>query len=169
MTLVIGVPQNAAELDQVRELMRAFVAWHRLRHRQDLELIDRYFDPDEFDAELASLPGKYAPPDGQLLLATMDQQPAGCVAIRRVDKETCEMKRMFVSQDLQGKGLGRALASAIFDEAKRLGYRSMVLDTSIRQAEAQALYRKLGFDEVGPYYELPDGLRAWLVFMRRAL
>lgn len=169
MTLAIEAPRGAAELDLVRDLMRAFVSWHRSRHQQDLELIERYFDPGEFEAELAGLPGKYASPDGQLLLATIDGRAAGCVALRRIDEETCEMKRMFVSQDLHGMGVGRALALAIMDEARLLGYLSMVLDTSVRQIEAQSLYRKLGFAEADPYYEMPDDLRAWLVFMRRAL
>jgi GNAT superfamily N-acetyltransferase len=145
--------------------MRAFIAWHRARHQQDLALTDAYFDPVAFEAELAGLPGKYGPPRGRLLLATVDDRPAGCVALREIDRDRCEMKRMFVYPDWHGRGIGRALADGIIADGRRLGYRSMLLDTSIRQAEALALYRQLGFREIEPYYELPDDLRRWLVFM----
>ena len=169
MRIDVFTPATAAELDAVRALIRAFVAWHRSRHQQDLELIDRYFDAAEFEHELADLPGKYGPPDGALLLATADGAPAGCVALRRIDETTCEMKRMFVYPEMQGAGIGRALAHGILDEARRLGYASMVLDTSIRQSEAQTLYRKLGFRPTEPYYDMADDVRDWLVFMRREL
>lgn len=153
------------QLDAVRALMRAFVAWHRERNAEDLDLIDSYFDGAAFEAELASLPGKYAPPRGRLLLATVDGRAAGCVALREIDAEDCEMKRMFVYPDLQGQGVGRALGEAVIRAGREAGYRSMLLDTSFRQTEAQALYRRLGFQEIEPYYSLPDRLRNWLVFM----
>ena len=169
MTLSVQTPDTPEQLDDVRTLIRSFVAWHRARHQQDLELIDRYFDAAAFEHELADLPGKYGPPGGALLLATLDGAPAGCVALRRIDDTTCEMKRMFVPPELHGHGIGRALAVAVLEEARRLGYRSMVLDTSIRQKEAQSLYRKLGFEPTAPYYDMPDDVRDWLVFMRREL
>jgi putative acetyltransferase len=165
----ILAPDGIEQLEQVRRLMRAFVAWHRRRHQEDLALIDAYFDAAAFESELASLPGKYAPPDGRLLLATHDGRPAGCVALRRIDHEACEMKRMFVDEALQGQGVGRALGHAIIDEARAAGYRTMYLDTSIRQREAQTLYRRLGFRDIEPYYDLPPELRHWLVFMKLSL
>jgi putative acetyltransferase len=163
------IPTTAEQLDQVRALMRAFTAWHRQRHREDLALIDSYFDAAAFEAELASLPGKYAPPRGQLLLAMVGAQPAGCVALREIDSARCEMKRMFVYPHRQGQGIGRAMAEAVIRDAGAMGYRSMLLDTSIRQAEAQALYRRLGFRDIAPYYDLPEALRNWLVFMELRL
>ena len=153
------------QLDAVRALMRAFVAWHRERNAQDLDLIDSYFDGAAFETELASLPGKYAPPRGRLLLATVDGRAAGCVALREIDADACEMKRMFVYPELQGHGAGRALGEAVIRAGREAGYRSMLLDTSFRQTEAQGLYRRLGFREIDPYYSLPDRLRNWLVFM----
>jgi hypothetical protein len=83
-------PETTAALDDVRALMRAFVAWHRERHVEDLALIDEYFDKKEFEDELASLPGEYSPPDGQLLLACDDDKPAGCVALRRLDRRPAD-------------------------------------------------------------------------------
>lgn len=165
----IRVPTSADELEQVRALMRAFVGWHRERHHQDLPLIESYFDAAAFEKELASLPDKYAPPTGRLLLATVDGAPAGCVALREIDADACEMKRMFVYPEYHGRGVGRALGEAVIDAARTAGYRVMRLDTSIRQAEAQALYRRLGFQNTAPYYELPEELRSWLVFMELPL
>ena len=79
------------------------------------------------------------------------------------------MKRMFVHPDQQGQGVGRAPAEAVIREARAIGYGRMLLDTSIRQAEAQSLYRGMGFRDIPPYYNLPDDLRAWLVFMELPL
>ena len=169
MTVAIRTPTTAAELEQVRDLMREFVAWHRARHAQDLHLIDEYFDEAEWQSELASLPGNYAPPTGALLLATVDGAAAGCVALRDLGDGVCEMKRMFVYPGLHGKGVGRALGDAVLSEARALGYRTMRLDTSMRQAEAVGLYRRLGFHDIEPYYDLPAPLRNWLVFMERPL
>jgi GNAT superfamily N-acetyltransferase len=167
--LDVHVPTSAADLDHVRDLMRAFIGWHRGRHQEDLALIDSYFDAAAFEAELAALPGKYAPPGGLLLLATVEGVPAGCVALRGIDATRCEMKRMFVYPAYHGRGVGRALGEVVLGAGRAAGYRTMLLDTSIRQAEAQALYRRLGFREVAPYYELSEELRDWLVFMERQL
>jgi putative acetyltransferase len=98
--------------------MRAFVAWHRERHVEDLTLIDEYFDKNEFEEELASLPGKYTPPDGQLFLARYGDKPAGCVALRRIDRQVCEMKRMFLYPQYHGKGIGMTLGEAIIRDAR---------------------------------------------------
>jgi GNAT superfamily N-acetyltransferase len=149
--------------------MRGFVAWHRERHVEDLALIEQYFDQNEFEDELASLPGKYAPPDGQLFLACDDHKPAGCVALRRIDGQACEMKRMFLYPQYQGKGIGRKLGEAIIRDARDAGYTIMRLDTSWRQQEAQALYSKLGFQRIDPYYDCPPALKDWLVFFELPL
>ena len=79
------------------------------------------------------------------------------------------MKRMFVYPQHHGKGVGRALAEAIIKEARGLGYQAMRLDTSVRQDEANALYQRLGFQTIKPYYELPEDVRNWLVFMELKL
>jgi GNAT superfamily N-acetyltransferase len=163
--LDVKTPSTIHEWDQVRALMRAFVAWHRQRHHQDIQLVDSYFDAAAFDAELAALPGPYAPPKGRLLLACLDGRAVGCVALKDLGGGQCEMKRMFVHVDAQGRGVGRALATAIVNEARGAGYRTMLLDTSIRQMEAQALYRSLGFAPGDPDMSLPQPLRDWLVFM----
>jgi putative acetyltransferase len=108
-----------------------------------------------FDRELASLPGAYAPPDGALLLARDGSAAAGCVALRRVDDRTGEMKRMFVREPYRGSGLGRRLALAIVEEARRRDYARLVLDTLPKLTSAIALYRDLGFRECTPYLAEP--------------
>ncbi|HET7076174.1 MAG TPA: GNAT family N-acetyltransferase [Chloroflexia bacterium] len=167
--LHIAEVTTAEQLDSVRDLMRAFVAWHRRRHGADLALIDRYFDAPAFEAELAALPGKYDRPWGRLLLAAYADQPAGCVALRELAVGVCEMKRMFVYPQLQGKGIGRALAESLIAAARSAGYAAMRLDTSVRQAEALHLYRRLGFQRIDPYYELAPDLQRWLIFMELRL
>ena len=162
-------PSTPEQLDQVRHLMRAFVDWHRKLHTEDIHLIDGYFDAKAFEEELASLPGKYAPPGGRLLLAVGDGQPAGCAALREIDTQVCEMKRMFVYPRFHGKGIGRALGEALIREARTIGYVTMRLDTSFRQDQAQTLYRSLGFKRIKPYYDLPEELKNWLVFMELRL
>jgi GNAT superfamily N-acetyltransferase len=169
MPISIAILRGTAQLNDVRLLMRAFIAWHRQRHAEDIHLIDQYFDSTAFENELRTLPGAYVPPRGQLLLATYGGTAAGCVALREVNVTSCEMKRMFVYERFHGQGVGRALAMEIIAQARSLGYQRMLLDTSIRQAEAQGLYTSLGFGVIAPYYELPKAMRDWLIFMELRL
>ena len=162
-------PTQPTGLDDVRALMRAFVAWHRARHVGDIDLIERYFDQAAFDEELAGLPGKYARPRGRLLLASVDGQPAGCVALRDLGDGICEMKRMFVPEAFRGRGVGRALAEHLIAAGSEAGYRAMRLDTSRRQSEAMHLYERAGFRRIPPYYTLADDVKDWLVFFELTL
>lgn len=109
-----------------------------------------------FDQELKTLPGKYAPPDGRLLLATENDDLAGCIALRKLEDGVCEMKRLFVRPAYRSHGLGRVLVKTIIDEARLLGYTQMRLDTLPGLMDkAIALYRSFGFSEIGPYCENP--------------
>lgn len=115
-----------------------------------------------FEEEIARLPGEYAPPEGRLLLATWGEEPSGCVALRKIGGETCEMKRLFVREQFRGQGLGRILARAIIGEAREAGYRYMRLDTVPKLVNAIGLYRALGFKEIDSYrYNPIDGASFW--------
>lgn len=112
----------------------------------------------DFDKELARLPGEYAPPDGRLLLALNDTNPIGCVALRKLEEGICEMKRLYVKPSGRGEGLGKLLVKAVIDEAIKIGYTKMRLDTVPKMKEAITLYRSIGFYEIEPYRENPiDG------------
>jgi GNAT superfamily N-acetyltransferase len=160
----VRVAETAPDLEEVRRLFRSFVAWHRERHTDDLDLIDAYFDEAAWDEEVSRLPGDYAQPDGVLLLAVEAGISLGCAAFRRLDDETCELKRMFVPPMARGGGVGRALAESVLDHARKAGYRRMCLDTSVQQTEAIALYRSLGFEEIPAYHQIPEEMRGWLAF-----
>ena len=139
-----------------------------VRSGADLAATTRLFDEyaaslpvdlsyQDFAAELAGLPGKYAPPAGELLLARDGQgEPLGCVALRAIPPAgCCEMKRLYVRPRGRGLGLGMALVETVLSVAARIGYREMRLDSLPSMVEAVALYRKAGFGPIEPYYDTP--------------
>jgi ribosomal protein S18 acetylase RimI-like enzyme len=141
--------RTAADLAAVAELFAGYAA--------SLPVDLGYQD---FDGELAALPGKYAPPAGDLFLARdAAGAPLGCVGLRPLpDDGCCEMKRLFLLPAARGLGLGRALTEAVVDHARSLGYRELRLDTLASMTAAQALYRSMGFKPIGPYYApTPEG------------
>jgi ribosomal protein S18 acetylase RimI-like enzyme len=165
----IVLVDSAAQLQQVTELSRGFVAG-----LVELDKSLGVYDPDTFEAYgyeggQAHLPGDYAAPDGCLLLALADSKPAGCVALRKLDETTCEMRMLFVRPELQGLGIGRALVLRLLEQARSMGYSTMRLDTSPHMVSAHRLYGSLGFREVEQYEDRPDSLRNILVFMERSL
>jgi len=113
--------------------------------------LDFDLDFQDFEEELANLTDNYAPPKGCLLLAEYKGQVAGCVALRELSDSICEMKRLYVRSQFRGLGIGRALAEAVIEEARRIGYTHMRLDTAPSMKTARTLYVSLGFKEISPY------------------
>jgi ribosomal protein S18 acetylase RimI-like enzyme len=140
----LATTHSGPRLDDVRALFREYHSWLG---------VDLCFQ--SFEEELQSLPGKYGPPEGRLLLALDGERAAGVVALRKIGEGICEMKRLFVRPEFRCRGLGRQLAAAVIDAGRELGYREMKLDTVPKLVEAIALYRSLGFVEVAPYYHNP--------------
>ena len=140
--------ETLGELEPVRDILREYGA---------SLAIDLQFQ--NFDSELAELPGDYAPPAGQLLLAFVGDALAGCGGLRALPDvdhaNACEMKRLYVRPAFRRFGLGRVLAEALLDEARRAGYSTMLLDTLDEMESARELYATLGFTETAPYYFNP--------------
>ncbi len=104
-----------------------------------------------FDLELDTLPGAYAPPEGTIVVAYVDGEPAGCAALRKIGDGVCEMKRLYVKPAHRGDGVGRALAGEIVARAREIGYTTMRLDTLESMTEANSLYLSIGFRKCAPY------------------
>ena len=109
-----------------------------------------------FEEELASLPGKYAPPEGRLFLAFIENELAGCIALRKLEADVCEMKRLFLCENARGHGLGNQLIEKLIDEARQIGYTKMRLDTyPPKMGKAVTLYESHGFRPIEKYYDNP--------------
>jgi uncharacterized protein (TIGR02246 family) len=147
---------------------------HTKRHIEEVRALFREYQVflgvdlgfQGFEEELAGLPGKYVPPDGLLLLAMSGQKAAGCGALRKLDGRRCEMKRLFVRPKFRGRGLGKTLAKRLVDEALRMGYSTMVLDTLDKLKAAMGIYESLGFVPTKAYYRNPlSGVVYWKLDM----
>ena len=130
---------------QARQLFEEYAAW-----------VEISLCFQNFDQELAGLPGDYVPPRGRLFLLSTDSQVAGCIALRPLSEGICEMKRLYVRPEFRGLGLGKQLVSSVIAAAKEIGYTHMRLDTLPgRMDQALAMYRRIGFKEIEPYYSNP--------------
>ena len=137
--------EGGSDLEEIRALF--------LEYAQSLDF-DLCFQ--SFDQELLDLPGKYAPPHGRLFLCRVHGAAAGCIALKPLKDRVCEMKRLFVRPEFRGREIALKLSTKIIDEARLIGYSAMRLDTIAgKMAPAIALYRKLGFREIQPYYDNP--------------
>lgn len=137
--------ETPEQIEETRRLFREYEAWLG---------IDLCFQ--NFKKELADLPGKYAKPSGRLLLISQENQTVGCVALRKINVEICEMKRLFVRENFHGLGLGKMLIEKLIAEAQIIGYEKMRLDTlPDKMPLALKLYKSYGFYEVPPYYNNP--------------
>jgi putative acetyltransferase len=137
--------ESAQDLEEVKQLFREYANFLQ---------VDLCFQG--FESELAKLPAKYAEPEGSIYLAKVNEMPAGCIALWKLEDGVCEMKRLYVKPEFQGLGLGKQLANILLEEAKSKGYKKMKLDTLQRLTAANDLYVKLDFTKTIPYNINPE-------------
>lgn len=137
--------ESEEDIQQTRRLFDEYVTWLG---------VNLCFQ--NYDKEVAELPGEYFPPTGRLYIATENDEVAGCIALRKLEDSICEMKRLYVRPQFRGKGLGRMLVDRIIDDAREIGYHRMRLDTLPgKMDQAIAMYQSLGFKEIERYYDNP--------------
>lgn len=137
--------ETPEQIEQARTLFREYEMWFGLS-----------LCFQNFDEEVANLPGKYAKPDGRLFLAFSGEKIAGCIALRKLEEKVCEMKRLFVREEFRGLRIGKLLIEKVIEEAKLAGYEKMRLDTfPPKMSKAVKLYASYDFREISPYYQNP--------------
>lgn len=157
--------KSPKEILAAQELMREYLLWF-------FALVPGSESAPTFqgwESEIASLPSIYVPPMGRLLLATYDEQPAGCVALRHVTNQIGELKRMYVSPHFRGKKIGWHLGNTLLNEARSIGYEKIVLDSHFSMTHAHKIYEELGFIKVTAPPDFPQELIPVVVFMERDL
>jgi putative acetyltransferase len=163
---MITIDQLApGQVSIVQGMMKDYLAWV-------FTLQDASQDAPTFkgvDEEIADLPGIFAPPKGRFLVAELDCQVVGCVALKPIDENTCELKRLYVKQQARRHGVGQALVEKIVWEARQIGYKKMVLDSHKKMAGAHLLYRMAGFKDAAAPPDFPESLKDHVVFMERSL
>ena len=140
----IEIKEGYGNLKDIKVLFQEYTSWLGI----DLSY-------QNYTEEYLCLPGKYAKPDGRLYIAYVDGMAAGCIGLRKLDTQKAEIKRLYVRTQVRGLHIGRLLAEQVVQEAKAIGYQSIVLDTLFSMESARGLYKSLGFIETPPYYETP--------------
>ena len=136
--------RSRAEVDDAASLMRGLYEANKALYHDDLETIETYYQGSWFFDASPTIPDYYRPPQGDVLVAYLDDEPAGTVAIYGMDAENCELKSMFVATEFRGAGVARALCEKVIELAKDQGYRTVRLTTGVRQKPARRLYKGLG-------------------------
>lgn len=164
LTVVQAVTDE--QIRQVRELFEEYFEFLRTDVDKDAADLNDVAPLSGYKEEMADLPGKYAPPDGRLLLAQYAGQAAGCVAFYKYGDGICEVKRLWARPQFRGKKVGRTLVETLIEEARQAGYHTILLSTVDILTEAQSLYRSLGFELTEPYFDLPPEMLAHEIFLR---
>ena len=165
MAVSITRVETPEQIAAVRELLTEYLAW-----TSTIE-VDAMDAPTfhGIEAEVATLPGVFGPPSGRLLLAMDGAKPVGCVAFKRVDDSTCELKRFYVRAEFRGRGIGQELIARLIDEARDAGYARIILDSHISMTSAHRIYQSFGFENVPPPDDFPERLKHVVVFMRASI
>lgn len=138
--------KSGNEISAVRDLFIEYAEW-----------LDVSLCFQNFDEELATLPGRYAPPEGRLYLVKSNGKYTGCAGLRKIDDGICEMKRLYLKPEMRGSGIGKKLVQLLIDEARDIGYKSMRLDTiKEKMPNAVDIYEKFGFKKIDKYYDNPN-------------
>jgi GNAT superfamily N-acetyltransferase len=148
-------PAKPDDFPAIRELCNDFLNWCRERYGENAWFVDHYYTPEKTAALLESLPTIHSPPDGEVLVARVNEKIVGCVMMQRIDDKTCEMKRMFTSSDGRGLGIGRRLAENIVRIAAERGHGTMRLDTGRNHDAALSLINRLDFEKSRRITKLP--------------
>jgi len=150
--VTIAQVESPEQIQQAQELFTEYFAWLKTDVDTDVEDFDDVPSLAGYKEEIAGLPGKFAPPDGRLLLAQHEGKAAGCVAFYKFNDGVCEVKRMWLRPEFRGKKIGRLLMETLIEDARKLGYQSMILNTVDILTAAISLYESLGFVKTEPYY-----------------
>jgi ribosomal protein S18 acetylase RimI-like enzyme len=140
--------------DNNKEIKELFLEYTEMLVKNDVIFV-KYLEVQNYDSELENLEDKYGLPDGRLYIVKVENEVAGCIGLRKIDNENCEMKRLYVRPSFRGHKIANKLVEKIIDDAKRIGYKSMLLDTLPFLEGAIHLYKKFGFYEVESYNNSP--------------
>jgi GNAT superfamily N-acetyltransferase len=164
---MVSISQVSApkEIHDVQDLLREYTTWVFTLTAESNQAPTF----QGLEEELATLPGIYAPPTGSLLLATLNSQSAGCIALKRHDATTGELKRLYVRHTFRGRKIGRQLVNAVIETAREMGYQRLILDSHISMKSAHAIYEAAGFRKVETPIDFPEDLKPIVVFMEMNL
>jgi putative acetyltransferase len=165
----IRLATSAADYEAFGEVCRAYLDWCRDRYTEMPWFVEEVFGHQSLDEELKGLAAKYGPPVGRTMIAVLDGQVVAGGAYRQLADGVCELKRLYVTDQARGHGLGRKLSEALMASARADGFTLMRLDTAHLLTEAIAMYQSMGFTRIAPYQDYPATLMPYLVFMERAL
>lgn len=163
--------QTGDALEQVITLSQEYVNWmlSEIRLRYPELDINEFTSEHTYDDVRKKFPGEHILPDGFLLIARTETDVCGCVALGRLDATTCEMRTLYVRPAFRGLGIGKQLAEASLNEARKLGYRCVRLDTLRFMESAFKLYSALGFYPIPPYLDMSEALKGYIRFLELAL
>ena len=166
---IIRVASGASDFRAFAQLIGEYVVWLRARYGQEDAFVTEVLDRQSLATEMEHLSTRYGAPNGRAFVAVCGDEVRGCGAYRRLDDDTCEMKRVFVPDRFRGSGIGRALCRALIASARAEGFGSMKLDTGRLMVEAIALYQSVGFTPCAAYAAYPQTLMPSLIFMELQL
>lgn len=169
MTLQIIQVETTEQLSSVTQIIAEYIAWDRDKTTELGINFDAVTWMHQYEQGFSNLPAIYAPPNGCLLLASYAGENAGCIALCKLDEQSCEMKRLYVRPDFRGKDIAKALVQDIIDRARKIGYSIMRLESANFMKDAHQLYYSFGFKDTAPFREIPDAIKPIELFMELEL